>query len=59
MTLIHGLGMGKSSKTSSATDPGTEMEQHPHPYPTTHLLYNELTSSNDVITLQGEVRRLN
>lgn len=29
MTLIHELGMGKSSKASSAKDPGAEMEQHP------------------------------
>lgn len=49
MTLIHGLGVGRSSKASSAKDPGTEMEQQA-PSPHTHLLYSKLTSSGNFIT---------
>lgn len=46
MTLIHGLSVGRSSKASSAEDPGTEMQQQPT-HPTPQLLYNKLTSSGN------------
>lgn len=52
MTLIHGLGVGRSSKASSAEDPGAEMERQPT-HPTPQLLYNKLTSSSNFITFMG------
>lgn len=51
MTLIHGLSVGRSSKASSAEDPGTEMQQPTHPTP--QLLYNKLTSSSNFISFMG------
>lgn len=52
MTLIHGLSVGRSSKASTAEDPGTEMQQQPT-HPTPQLLYNKLTSSGNFISFMG------
>lgn len=58
MTLVHGHGVGRSSKASSARDLGTEKEQPPTLRPAPRLLCIKFTSSSNFITFMREIRRL-